>query len=318
MLIDNDLFLPHTHIRVPADDAFKKVWNDGPKSKSFADLSAALSVLGQTWGHLIKEGQGKTKVSQKDSPIDFVTQVDVGIELLFRDWIGRFFPEHKIVGEEGARDHIEPGDHVWYVDPIDGTTNFVEGKDNVTVHLGLIGNGKPLVGFVGVPILGRFYFGHVGSVVTPSVETQNFASLRTHRHTPQIGTEYMDNRLDEKKIYEKILKKLNAREFRKKSIGMNLLALLHGEIDAFYKPEAKYWDVIAPLTLIDFHGHNFWDIEVVLSDRSIFSPFSDDPKFIAHLNKVHQGNCRVGLITVTPKDRPDIKKAIIDVYFNDR
>jgi myo-inositol-1(or 4)-monophosphatase len=50
--------------------------------------------------------------------------------------LGAAFPEHGIYGEEGTRERLE-GEFRWYVDPLDGTTNFAHGFPQFCVSLGL-------------------------------------------------------------------------------------------------------------------------------------------------------------------------------------
>jgi hypothetical protein len=126
----------------------------------------------------------------------------------------------------------------------------------------------------------------------------------------------MENRLDEKEKFENLLQKLDAEPVRKKSIGFNLISLLDGSTDAFYKPSAKYWDVIAPLGIIYLSDPSQWDVDLWIPNHPVFSPSSDDPILLQHLNQQHKGNCRVGLVSATPKANPEIKKAIFREFFD--
>lgn len=68
--------------------------------------------------------------------VDLVTQADRESEQLITDFIRRQWPDHDLMGEEGAR--RETGsDWRWYVDPLDGTTNFAHGFPVFCVSLGL-------------------------------------------------------------------------------------------------------------------------------------------------------------------------------------
>ena len=68
--------------------------------------------------------------------VDIVTVADRTVEKLIRDRLGEAFPQHGIYGEEGTRERME-GDFRWYVDPLDGTTNFAHGYPQFCVSLGL-------------------------------------------------------------------------------------------------------------------------------------------------------------------------------------
>jgi len=68
--------------------------------------------------------------------VDLVMVADRTVEKLIRARLGEAFPEHGIYGEEGTRDRME-GQYRWYVDPLDGTTNFAHGFPQFCVSMGL-------------------------------------------------------------------------------------------------------------------------------------------------------------------------------------
>jgi myo-inositol-1(or 4)-monophosphatase len=68
--------------------------------------------------------------------VDLVTVADRSVEKLIRTRLGEAFPEHGIYGEEGTRDRLE-GEYRWYVDPLDGTTNFAHAFPQFCVSMGL-------------------------------------------------------------------------------------------------------------------------------------------------------------------------------------
>jgi myo-inositol-1(or 4)-monophosphatase len=68
--------------------------------------------------------------------VDLVTVADRTVEKLIRTRLGEAFPEHGVYGEEGTRDRLE-GEYRWYVDPLDGTTNFAHAFPQFCVSMGL-------------------------------------------------------------------------------------------------------------------------------------------------------------------------------------
>ncbi len=68
--------------------------------------------------------------------VDLVTVADRTVEKLIRTRLAEAFPEHGVYGEEGTRERME-GEFRWYVDPLDGTTNFAHGLPQFCVSLGL-------------------------------------------------------------------------------------------------------------------------------------------------------------------------------------
>jgi myo-inositol-1(or 4)-monophosphatase len=75
--------------------------------------------------------------------VDLVTVADRTVEKLIRTRLGEVFPEHGIYGEEGTRERLE-NEFRWYVDPLDGTTNFAHGFPQFCVSMGLEQRGAGL------------------------------------------------------------------------------------------------------------------------------------------------------------------------------
>ncbi|MGB5694958.1 MAG: inositol monophosphatase family protein [Polyangiales bacterium] len=103
-------------------------------------------------GELVMKGwRSKTEISRKGR-FDLLTQYDLDSESLIRERLDRAFPQHRIVGEESAE--TGAGELVWYVDPIDGTTNFAHGHFFFSVSIALYRGSQGLVGVVHAPALG--------------------------------------------------------------------------------------------------------------------------------------------------------------------
>ena len=81
------------------------------------------------------------------------------------DALSRAFPNHGIIGEE-AEDAVNPeADYLWFLDPLDGTTNFAAGLPAFAVSMGLCFRGVPVLGVVAVPWEGpggTIFRAHVG------------------------------------------------------------------------------------------------------------------------------------------------------------
>lgn len=87
-----------------------------------------------------------SKVHYKGS-IDLVTDADIASEQLISAGILAAFPDHRLIGEEGAVGSPEHG-YRWLIDPIDGTTNFAHGQPHWAVSICLEFEGTPVMGVV--------------------------------------------------------------------------------------------------------------------------------------------------------------------------
>lgn len=123
----------------------------------------ALLDVAREAGALVMRGYRRPReleVSKKGA-IDLVTQYDVASEKLIVERLARLYPEIGIVGEEG---HALPKHDAltFYVDPIDGTTNFAHGHPFFAISIGLCRRGVPLLGVVVAPALAIEWTGVVG------------------------------------------------------------------------------------------------------------------------------------------------------------
>src|SRR5580658_8612733 len=98
-------------------------------------LPAMSAIAREAGALLIEYFHQKLKIEYKGDA-DLVTAADRASEALIRERISKQFPSHDVLGEEqGLND--KGGDYRWYVDPLDGTTNFAHGYPAFCVSLGL-------------------------------------------------------------------------------------------------------------------------------------------------------------------------------------
>jgi myo-inositol-1(or 4)-monophosphatase len=87
-------------------------------------------------GALLREFYQRGVATEYKGDVDLVTEADRASEALIRERLRKAFPGHGIYGEEGTRDQLE-SEFRWYVDPLDGTTNFAHGFPVFCTLLGL-------------------------------------------------------------------------------------------------------------------------------------------------------------------------------------
>lgn len=126
-----------------------------PDVPALEAIEAVATDLARLAGEeILRARQGEITVEYKTegkgdrAPTDPVSQVDRNIEKLLRARLAERFPDHGIVGEE-QDEHPSPDDeYVWAVDPVDGTTNFVNGFPLFASSIGVLHRGRPIVGAV--------------------------------------------------------------------------------------------------------------------------------------------------------------------------
>jgi len=129
------------------------------------EIEAAAVEIAQGAGDILAAHFGrKISIEYKDKEErDPVTEVDKACQEYLVGEINRRFPDHSILGEEQSEeeakkakedsDATEPpcGDFLWVLDPLDGTTNFLNGLPVYAVSVGVLHKGRPLAGALFIP-----------------------------------------------------------------------------------------------------------------------------------------------------------------------
>ncbi len=117
--------------------------------------------LAQQAGELASQHADKLQIENKADG-SLVTDADRKTEQLIRTGLGEHWPDDAIVGEE-IPDRVDSGaQNVWYVDPIDGTHNFIAGLPLWAVCIGRCTEGVPTTGVIHAPALGLTWTGFEG------------------------------------------------------------------------------------------------------------------------------------------------------------
>jgi 3'(2'), 5'-bisphosphate nucleotidase len=123
-------------------------------------------------------GAGEFRIKADGSP---VTPADEAAEAVIRDGLSRMLPALPIVSEEQAeRERPAAAAHYFLVDPLDGTREFIAGRDEYTVNIGLISDGAPVLGIIAAPELGLIWRGIVGG----GAERLEFSAGKTSKPRP--------------------------------------------------------------------------------------------------------------------------------------
>jgi 3'(2'), 5'-bisphosphate nucleotidase len=109
----------------------------------------------------IPPAAAKTQLKLDQSP---VTAADVASEAVILDWLGRLMPQVPVLSEEMASTKGAPAldGSFFVVDPLDGTREYIAGRDEFTVNLGIVTRGTPVLGIVAAPNRGQIWRGIVG------------------------------------------------------------------------------------------------------------------------------------------------------------
>jgi 3'(2'), 5'-bisphosphate nucleotidase len=130
---------------------------------------AAAALIGPLTELVIRAGSAILAVNRGAMKVDGksdgspVTEADLAADRVIADGLARIVPQIPSLSEERVHQATPPYRGCFFlIDPLDGTKEFVAGRNEFTVNLALVSGGRPLLGFVGAPALGLVWRGLVG------------------------------------------------------------------------------------------------------------------------------------------------------------
>lgn len=200
------------------------------------------------------EAQAGNRAIEKKGEIDLVTEHDRRTEDFIREQLHLALPHHRVVAEEeGASGE---GESIWYVDPIDGTTNFAHGHPFYAVSMGLVSKGIPQVGVILAPALGALYWGsrdtgaHRNAAPISVSETALLRDSLLATGFPYDRWEAEDENLAE---HRAVLKR--SRGIRRcGAAALDLAFVASGVYDGYWEQRLSPWDLAAGAFLVELAG----------------------------------------------------------------
>ena len=129
-----------------------------PAESLVVEMEAKAAEMARHAGEILRGHFGsRLEIEYKDEKMhDPVTSADKASQAYLCEAISRQFPDHGIIAEEGPNEtEAAARDFVWLLDPLDGTTNFLNGLPIYAVSIGVLHRGTPLAGALFVPWPGQ-------------------------------------------------------------------------------------------------------------------------------------------------------------------
>lgn len=184
------------------------------------------------------------------APEDPVTAADRDANALIVDALTREFRDDAVCAEEGdeaeAAAAAARGGRCWFVDPMDGTRDFVRRSGEFCVMIGLAIDGVARVGAVYAPVLGRMWSGVVGE---GAWEHRDDGSARALTLDGEASSVFVMSRSRPQPAVVALAETLGASELRRcGSVGLKVGLVASGEAALYAHVEAgpKLWDACAP------------------------------------------------------------------------
>ena len=210
-------------------------------------------------GALLREFYAKGVATEYKGDVDLVTEADRASEKLIVAELKKAFPAHGVYGEEGTRSGLE-SEYRWYVDPLDGTTNFAHGFPAFCVILGLErrakglaadADGEMVAGVIYDPLRDEMFSAergkgawlngrqvHVSKIATvqESLTATGFPSQKRHS-SPNIH------------LYQEMTLRSHGVR-RAGSAGLDLAYVACGRLDGFWEFNLNPWDTSAGVLMV--------------------------------------------------------------------
>ncbi|WP_162560588.1 inositol monophosphatase family protein [Methylobacterium durans] len=199
-------------------------------------------------------GSGLADVSRKASGT-LVTQIDRDVESRLAEAVTTLFPSSRVIGEEAAaadpRLLMHLGDEwAWLIDPLDGTANFVEGREPVTMMVALLYRGSPVLAWILDPLQDVLIAAGRGEGLSVGRAAAAAPALRDLRGA--AWTRYFDDGL--RHAIEERFPALGQVTPGCKCTGAEYLSLLRGQQDFVLFWRSMPWDHTAGILLLQESG----------------------------------------------------------------
>jgi 3'(2'), 5'-bisphosphate nucleotidase len=201
-----------------------------------------------------------TEKSMEQGP---VTEADLAADVLLRDGLARLYPNDVVITEETWRFDapVTASGRVWFVDPLDGTREFVAHRDEYAVMIGLVDDGHPVLGIVHQPETGVTWYGDVVRGLAWRIDVDDTVHARDirGRALDEGHLRVAVSRSHKSQIALAVSQALDATTVECGSVGLKVALLVDDVVDAYLSGSSriKMWDTAGPAALLLAAGGHF-------------------------------------------------------------
>jgi myo-inositol-1(or 4)-monophosphatase len=245
-----------------------------------AYLDVAVEAAREGGAILLAELDRPRQISYKGD-VDIVTQADKGSEAAIVTRLRKYFPQHAVVAEEGGgQESASP--FCWYVDPLDGTTNYAHGYPCFAVSIGLEEAGEPLVAVVYDPVAQEMFTavrGEGAFLNDKRIHVSTIDTLKTSLVATGFPTTKREQSINIRYYWEFTLHTHGVR--RDGSAALDLASVACGRFEGFWEFGLKPWDTAAGALLVREAGGTATRFAGAAPHRP------GDPEIVASNTRVH-------------------------------
>lgn len=249
---------------------------------SISDRSLFATKVAEEAGELALRYFGKrsTLVVDEKGAQDWVSEADRNVETFIRQKISETYPNDGIFGEEHAAKAGSSG-FDWVIDPIDGTTNFVNGIPAWTIVLAVVSEGRTQIGVIHEPNVRETYIGVRGTGATLNGQPiQVASSVGLASGTVSVG---YSSRVEAAKVIPVIsdIVERGAMYHRNASGALSLAYVAAGRLVGYVEEHMNAWDCLAGQLMIAEAGG-------VVEDQDANDMIRDGGRVIAGTPKIFE------------------------------
>ena len=198
----------------------------------------------------------KLQVSEK-GPGDFVTASDKRVEKIIINELNVENSKYSILSEEMGELIGKNKEKRWIIDPIDGTTNFLNGLPHFAISIAYEEKGEILSGIVFDPIKNEMFFAEKGQGAYLNNIRTRVSNKSDFKNSLLVtgGPRYTSNIKDKVfKEYIELAKKVRPPIRKSGSAALDLAYVAAGRFDGSWQRELKYWDIAAGIIILKESG----------------------------------------------------------------
>ena len=202
--------------------------------------------------------KGLTKNVKKDNTP--VTNGDIEVNKIILNNLKKISPSIPIVSEETSENKNLDLNTFWLVDPIDGTYDYINNRDEFTLNAGLIINKVAVAGIIYAPAKKRMFYSY-GNNISYELNNSNEKVLNNKNiDKNNIRAVSYSNNLKPEII--EIHKKLKVKEYVKMKSSLKFCVIAAGEFHVYVaEPRAKEWDIAAGHAILKNSGGTVTDLD---------------------------------------------------------
>jgi myo-inositol-1(or 4)-monophosphatase len=223
------------------------------------DLISHMQAVAREAGSLVTDYFRQHVKIEYKGDVDLVTVADRKSEALILERIREQFPTHDVMGEEGTR--IETGsEYKWYVDPLDGTTNFAHGFPVFCISLAVERLGKRIAGVIYDPTRDEMFAAELGSGSRLNDEAIHVSSI-SNLGECLVGTGFPSHKRHKNpNIYFYHQLTLRTHGVRRAgSAALDLCNVAAGRFEGFWEFNLNPWDTAAGVLIVEEAGGKVTD-----------------------------------------------------------